>query len=421
MDKKYKFLLSKGIYNNTTHRYDHDSMVIIDDKIVWIGNHDRVPSQFSVRSNQLDLSHCYLFPGLINTHVHLEFDASSETMQHYVAQSSESRMQLALEHAHTLLMSGVTTVRDAGSSWQLLSIEGKSKEKDICIPRIQMCGPPITITNGHLHGMGGVADTQEELMEAVVEHHDRGCEAIKIMATGGQLTPGSKPEQAAYTKADIEVIVKTAHELGLPTLAHSLATEGFANCMEGGVDCIEHCGCFVRDKTSGRLKREYNAAVMDQYKGIQRYFMNGLSTCYRSLDGIRLRANNLDENERYKLEQQEEIFRIFRKLLELGLVPVVGTDAGVWDTQFDETWLELVLMCERGGLSTIETIDSATIASAACVGMDRMIGRLCEGHVADIVAVEQNPLEDIEVFNNIPWVMHDGKIVKNCISNDGNR
>lgn len=403
---------TKGVYDSDDHSFNHDALVVDSDKIIWIGNTSEVPERIRKQSYFLDLRHLWLFPGLINTHVHLEFDATQEARSHFFARDISESIELGLKQAQIALLSGTTTIRDAGSSWNLLNYQNYKYIDRYTLPKMQLCGPPLTITNGHLHFMHGVANTFDEMRQSILEHKQRGCTAIKIMATGGQMTPGSMPEKASYSKQDIRMMVDAAHDIGLPTLAHSLATEGFVNCIEGRVDCIEHCGCLVLDKGTSQLKRRYEPHIMNGYAGSNQFFMNGLATCYRSMDSIRNNNLSLSDSNRFKLEQEDMIFSIFHDLIKLGLTPVVGTDAGVMDTYFDETWLEIELMHERGGLSAASAIEAATTNAAKCMWLSDSRGALKIGYDADIIALYDNPLQNIRTFSKIPWVMRSGEVVK---------
>ncbi len=405
-------LHAKGIYDSGSRTLDATGMAVEGNRILWIGMYDKIPQPIYDKATFLDLSDFYLLPGLVNTHVHLEFDSTPTARIHYIGQSQSVRLARALAQAQMMMLSGVTTVRDAGSSWELLEITDPSLTSLYRLPRFQLSGPPITVTGGHLNFMHVEADTPDEIRKSVREHHKRGCTSIKMMVTGGQMTPGSGPDRESYSTEEISVLVRESHHLKLPTIAHCLTTRGFVNCMEAGIDSIEHCACFVRNQENLLLERIYETDVMQHYQNDHRFFMNGLSASYHTFDAVRDGIKKPDEREKFLLMQEDRMFSIFSKLVDLGLLPVVGTDAGVSNTFFDETYRELELMCERGGLSEAQAIEAGTINGAACLGLQDSIGRLAEGFLADIIALVGNPLEDIHAFREVPWIMRDGEIVK---------
>lgn len=360
----------------------------------------------------LDWADSWLFPGLINTHVHLEFSATDTARQDFLEGTPGTRLLQAAHAGSSLLRSGVTTARDAGSSWGLLDLRHPQAARLVALPRLQLAGPPLTVTGGHLHFLGEETDTREDMVRQVRIRQKRGCDAVKLIVTGGQMTPGSLPERVSLTQEEIAAAVAEAHLLGLPTFAHCLTTEGFVRCMQGGVDCIEHIACFVRCRENGLLERVYEPARMEAFRGQARRFMMGLSAGYHQLDAVREGRLPCTARESFLLEQEERMFAIFGACCELGLEPVCGTDAGTGGTRFDETWLELALMVERAGRTNAEAIRSATRSAAACLGLEGETGELRTGLSADIVALRENPLEEIRAYGRARGVICRGEVVR---------
>lgn len=358
----------------------------------------------------LDASDCWLFPGLINTHVHLEFSATDRARLDFIEGTPGTRLLRAADSARRLLYAGVTAARDAGSSWGALDLRRPQAASLTPAPRLHLSGPPLTVTGGHLHFLGEEADGAQELVRQARIRQKRGCDAIKLIVTGGQMTPGSLPERVSLTEEEIASVVREAHLLGLPTFAHCLTTEGFVRCMNGGVDCIEHVACFVRRADNGLLERVYEPRVMEAFAGTHRQFMMGLSAGYHLLDPFREGRLPCTARETLLLEQEERMFSIFGRCCALGLEPVCGTDAGTAGTRFEETWLELALMVERAGRTPAEAIDAGTRAAAACLGLESVTGRLDEGFSADIVALPENPLEHIRAYASPMRVIRCGEV-----------
>ncbi|MEN6524657.1 MAG: amidohydrolase family protein, partial [Anaerolineaceae bacterium] len=192
---------------------------------------------------------------------------------------------------------------------------------------------------------------------------------------------------------------------------HCLTTKGFVNAVEGGVDCIEHVACFIRNKENQILERVYEPKVMEQYRGVQRHFTQAISCFYHVLDPYRSGEKECTPRDAFLVQQEINQIDCFRRCVELGLTPVCGTDAGMVKTFFDETFLELEVFVERCGLTNAQVIDIATVNSAEALGLGSVTGRLVEGYSADIIALKKNPLDDIHSFRNVEQVICRGVCV----------
>ena len=175
---------------------------------------------------------------------------------------------------------------------------------------------------------------------------------------------------------------------------------------------MEHCACFRRNRRLGLLERCYEPDVMEAFRGDHRYFMIGISNNYHQLDQVREGVRKPDEREAFLLEQEKRECEIFGRLADLGMRPLVGTDAGCGYTFFDETWLEMELLCSRCALTPEKVIHAATLEGAGALGWGDFLGRLAPGYEADFIAVAQNPIQDIEAFRHIKHVVCRGKIIE---------
>lgn len=403
---------ARGIYDSEKHIVSQDDGLLISgEKIQKIGAYARLVKDYPT-TRQLDLTDCYLYPGLINTHVHLEFDARDDPRVDFIDEDKNVRFLRAAHNANIMLRSGTTTIRDAGSTWDLLHLNDPGASDILPLPRMQIAGPPLTITGGHLHWLGEETDSIDELVRGVRLRQKRGCGAIKLVITGGQMTPGSGAERTSYSIEQIQAVKQEARHLGLPTLAHCLTTEGFVNAVKGDVDCIEHVACFKRNKQNQLLERIYEPKVMEQFRGDHRFFMKGITCFYHILDPYRSGEKEPTWREAFFLEQERRMVDIFKNVVDLGLTPVLGTDAGTAHTYFHESSFELEVFVERCGISNAQAIDIGTLKSAACLGLSEVTGRLAEGYSADIIALKQNPLDDIRAFRNVEQVILKGTPVE---------
>ena len=153
-------------------------------------------------------------------------------------------MRLAARRA---LAAGITTIQDLGDrNYLSRTLRDWFHDNEIG-PRIIASGPPITVTGGHCWFLGGEADGEEGVRQAVRDRVARGVDVIKIMATGGNMTPTLAPHESQYTCAEIAAAVDEAHAHGLRIAAHAHGGQGIADAMRAGADSIEHCTFFTAD------------------------------------------------------------------------------------------------------------------------------------------------------------------------------
>ena len=190
---------------------------------------------------QFDLGDRTLLPGLIDGHVHLTFSGGEQAMVDVVRDSDELLLLRAVRNAERALRAGITTVRDCGDRHNVtFTLRDAIRSGVVRGPRLVACGMPITTTAGHCHFLGLVADTTDELVRAVRRQAQAGADSIKVMATGGRLTPGSNASEAQYSAEQLRLVVEDAHRLGRRVAMHVLGTSGIRNAVAAGADTLEH-------------------------------------------------------------------------------------------------------------------------------------------------------------------------------------
>lgn len=401
----------KGIFNPVRERMEEDTGLLLSQG--RIAEKGRFP-ELRARWPQVpvwDFREEYALPGLVNTHVHLEFQPGPDTYKVYLETAAEERLRQALRAANRLLLSGVTTVRDAGSSMDLVKAL-KAEKAGLPLPRLILAGPPLTVRGGHLAFLGGGEDSLEELREGVFWRKERGCDFIKIVASGGQLTPGSKPEEDYYGVREIRAVTEAAKGQGLLTAAHCLTVNSAAAALEGGVDSVEHLACFRRNRENGMLERVYEPERLARFQDIRRFYMPGLSNNYHALDRARQDPEAAGERERFLLKQEREAWEIVKRARALGLRVVTGTDGGCGETDFGETWLEVCLLAQNCGFSNGEALRAVAWEGACAVGLESEAGRLERGYQADLITLRSDPLKDIKALAHVEHVIFQGKQIK---------
>ncbi len=322
----------------------------------------------------VDLGDVTLLPGLIDAHVHLAFDPAGDAVMQMQADPDEVLLQRMHRHAQAALRAGITTVRDLGDrSYLALVLRERYLAQAQAGPEILVAGPPITVSGGHCWFLGGQADTPEELAAAVTERVARGVDVIKVMATGGRITPGCKPYQSQYGRSELQLIADAAHRAGIPVTAHAHANPAIADAMAAGVDGIEHCFFLTEQGVSLDLPTVAALAGTGVYVS---------TTTARPPGELPADLAQAREN--------------FARMHRAGVRLVCSSDAGVrpWKP-YDCLPHGVIEFGARLGFTSAQALASVTsLAAQACAVGDRK-GQIAPGYDADLLAVAGNPAADL--------------------------
>jgi imidazolonepropionase-like amidohydrolase len=340
----------------------------------------------------IDLQGHTLLPGLIDMHVHLTSGGGYHGYER-LKLTDERRAILGVVHAKQTLMAGFTTVRNVGaSSFGDVALRDAINDGDIPGPRMLVSGPPIGITGGHCSDNNllppeygvfgeGVADGPWAARTAVRRNIKYGADLIKTCSTGGVLSKGTKVGAPQYTVEELTALVDEAHSRGLKVASHAHGAEGIVNALIAGADTIEHAS-FIDDEGI-RLAIENNAALsMDIY--VTEYILGEGSS-----NGIL--EESLEKERMTGATQRSN----FRKAVQAGVTIVYGTDAGVYPHGHNAKQLSRMT---RFGMTSLQALQSATTVAAEVIGLGYEVGKIKPGYAADFVAVEGNPIEQIELL-----------------------
>jgi imidazolonepropionase-like amidohydrolase len=353
--------------------------VLIDgDRIGWVGPHARAPRTAKQADDHVDGTGRTLTPGLIDCHVHLCFDGSSD----FAAEGRELDASLGAikgtVNAQRHLAAGVTTVRDLGGLG--ITQLARAVERGLLAgPRIVAAGRALTVTGGHGHGIGFAreVDGVDALRQAVREEIRGGATAIKLVATGGVLTPGIGATFTAFTPEELAAAVDEAHSWGRGVAAHAIGAEGVTDAVRAGCDSIEHC-VQVTPATAKEMKERgtFRSATLSALLGI---------------------AGHPEEVPSYAVEKASALLgdaeASQRRCVRAGVRHVCGTDAGTPFNLHGNAPAELVTMVEWG-MKPLDAMVAATAHGAALLRVPD-IGTVEEGKFADLVLYDANPVEDI--------------------------
>lgn len=362
--------------------------VIVDGSaIAWVGPLDALPTDsFDCRT---DLPGSTLMPGLIDSHVHLGFDGGPNPVARMMSESDAEQTVLMLQSARQLLSVGVTTARDLGARGYLdVVVRDAIRNGDARGPRLLVAGAPLTPTGGHCWFMGAEVDGTYDIRKAVRRHHKHQVDHIKVMSTGGFMTPGSAPWYAQFSLEEMRLIVDEAHRVGKRVAAHAHGTEGIERALEAGVDTLEHCSFSSADGT--RAFDEKLAARI------------AASSAFVS-PTINLRAPELQD-----MMGQDAFSERITGLYEAGCKIIASTDSGIDNTPH-HGYVRGLLAMEQFGLPRDEVIRSATSQAADALGIGGVTGRIREGLAADFIAVRGNPRNDLAVLNDVALIIANGE------------
>ncbi|HAX24067.1 MAG TPA: amidohydrolase [Chloroflexi bacterium] len=389
-------LLAKTVFDATGDEFIRDGFVQIENgKIKAIGRREDLGS---AASGARDLGDATILPGLVNMHTHLTLSGSRQCLHDALYDTYEQKMMRAVEHARQAIMSGVTTIRDCGTLDSIVfSVRQASADGLIAAPHVWASGNVLTSTGGHCYFFGNEVDTVEEARRAVREQVKAGADFVKVMATGGGLTPNTNPREAQFDEAQMKAIVEDSARLGRYVAAHCHGTPGIRNAVAAQVRTIEHCSFMVPDGV------HYEQPVADEVAE------KGIYVC--PTFGVGERARQWMEQEGidnpFAATRNQRVDSL-RKLWDTGVKFVSGNDAGVTMTRFDDFQLDLELLVEHVGASSAQAIRTGTSQAAEAIGSDDF-GSLAPGKRADILAVRGNAMDDIGALRNILLVLKSGQ------------
>lgn len=400
--------LNGKIITGTGEVIEKGTVRVDDKRFTFVGPGKRFrPSK---KDTLFDISGKSILPGLIDCHVHLCMDGSPDPITSLSRDSTPTLALKAALHALLTLNAGVTTVRDlGGKDYVDIAIRDGIETNLILGPRIICCGKLICMTGGHGWEFGREANGTNNVREAVREQLKAGADVVKLMATGGVMTKGSNPGSAQFTLEELTAGVEEARKAGRRTASHAQGNEGIKNALKAGIDSIEH-GIFLDDEAIELMFRE------------KVYLVPTLSAPYHIL-----RAGVKGGIPPFVVEKEKTVIKSnlqsVQKAYQAQIPIAMGTDAGTPFNLHGGNLKELEILMNVG-LTPMEAIVSATKTASEVLGMERKIGTIERGKIADLIVVDGNPLEDIRLLQKkekILVIMREGRFFKSNLSATGNK
>jgi len=385
------------------------TIIVSSNKIVSIKNGFVKPKN----SNDIiiDLKTKTVMPGLIDLHVHIESEFNPQKYMNAFTANDADLAFSSLKYAEITLMAGFTTVRDLGGSGVNISLRNAINKGEVIGPRIYTAGKAIGTTGGHadptngwkksLRGdpgpKEGVINSVDDAKKAVRQRYKDGADNIKITATGGVMSIAKNGQNPQFTLEEIKSICDTAKDYGMIVAAHAHGDEGIQRAIIGGVTTIEH-GTLMSDK-SIELMKEYGT-----------YYVPTITAGKEVAEKAKIKGYYDELVVPKALAIGPQIQSTFEKAYKSGVKIAFGSDAGVYPHGINGK--EFRYMNEVG-MPVMECIQSATITNANILGMNDSLGQLKQGYIADIVATNDNPMDNISTMENVVFVMKEGVIYKN--------
>jgi imidazolonepropionase-like amidohydrolase len=358
----------------------------------------------------LDLKGHTVLPGLMDMHVHFggEYQSKAERPSKV---EKEMEAILATQDAYVTFFAGFTTVRQVGDSGMVaISLRDAINQGKVVGPRMFTSGKSLATTGGHADPTNGravndydyplpedgVVNGPYEVYTAVRQRYKDGADGIKITVTGGVLSEAKSGSNPQFTQEEVNAVVSAAKDYGMWVAVHAHGAEGMKRAIRAGVDSIEH-GTFMDEETMELMIENGTYYVPTISAGEFVAAKSKIDNYFPEI--VRPKAASVGP----------QIADTFSKAYKKGVKIAFGTDAGV--QPHGTNWEEFVFMV-KNGMSEMAAIQSATMETAKLLTIDDTLGSIEAGKIADIIAVNGDPLEDISLLKSIALVMKDGKVYK---------
>ncbi|KAA6459726.1 amidohydrolase family protein [Acidobacteria bacterium AB60] len=380
---------------------DNQTIVVVGDAIRSMGPSASVTAEPG--DEVVDLGGMTVLPGLIDVHTHLTMNPDFDPYRELISTDAKEAIN-GVVNAKTTLMAGFTSARNVGAGgFTDVDLRDAIDAGQVPGPHLMVSGPPLGITGGHCdenllpiqyHVVSdGVADGIAEVQHKVRQDIKYGADLIKICATGGVLSKGDDPQASQYTLEEMQAIVADAHRLGRKVAAHAHGAQGILWASRAGVDSIEH-GSYINDEAIAEMKKNGTYLVPTLY-----------------LEDWQIEKGSLPAFYHQKMVDVSAVAKAnIKHAIQAGVKIALGTDAAVYPHGLNAH--ELDVYVNQMGMTPLAALQTATINAADLMGWSKNTGTLEAGKWADMIGVPRNPLEDIRVLEEVPFVMKAGVVYK---------
>ena len=386
------------LIDGTGSAIDHATVLIRGSKVVAAGPSRTVA--IPKGSTRIDGRGHTIIPGLIDCHVHLCLGGEPDVVATMESEHPSYTLLKSARHAKMTVEAGFTTVRDVGSRDHSTFTLKRAIEAGVMPgPRIIGAGLAICMIGGHARFIGQEVEGAESVRQAVEAQVAAGAEVIKVIASGGVLTPGTSPDQAQMTVEELTAAVTAARRAQKKVAAHAHGASGMKNAIHAGVHSIEHAT--LLDKDAGELMKRHGVYMVPT--------LSALATTAAGRPGCGIPESALGKAKSMTKRHQVS----FKQAHRSGILIAMGTDAGTPFNYHGDNAQELDRMVALG-MTPMEAILASTSAAAQLIGIQDSVGTLAKGMQADLVVIDGNPLRRIELLRDrsrIMGVMQAGQFV----------
>lgn len=347
-------------------------------------------------ARRVELPGRVIVPGLIDAHVHLELDPALRTPAEQLAVPETDRLLAMQARAQAMLFAGITTARDCGGGGHREHrLRAQIDSGALSGPRLLCCGQPLTSPGGHCAFWGGEVASRDEIDRMIERQIELGSDWIKLMATGGVFTPGSRARDSQFEPAEMGAVVEVAGRAGRSVAAHCHGTAGIAAALRAGVRTIEHAS-FAGEKGFGSdldesLMREMAAAEV------------WVSPTVNAGWGRRMVDPRGEPTDFFA-----RLSGSLRAQRDHGVRFIASTDAGIPGVAHPDL-LDGLLAFERfADLRPVDVLRAATSEAADALGIANRTGRIAPGLSADFLVLDADPLSDLEALRSPEFVVFRG-------------
>ncbi len=342
----------------------------------------------------LDLAGKTVLPGLFDCHIHITLNAAGNPDVELQTESVPYKTLMAAVRAEKMLRAGITTTRDlGGADYMEMALKKAVAEGHFKGPRFLVAGKVLTMTGGHGWWIGTEVDSQEEARKAARHNIKMGADCIKMMATGGVMTPNVDPNNVRLLEEELRAGFLEAHKAGKISATHAMGAEGIKNAIRAGVRTVEH-GVYL-DEEGVQLMLQHGTFLDPTLSAPKQIVDAGIE---RGVPKFMV-----DKSVRV----MEEHFKNTERAFKSGVKVACGSDAGTPFNPHEDIFTEIFLLTQIG-MTNMDALVAATAVYAQALKLDDKLGTVEKGKLADLVVYEGDPLADLNVIKSPAMVWKEG-------------